>query len=355
MKGGMQHSVPIARSWLRGLATLLFVLATGLAIVDTMVWLRLERALDRRITAFTADAAQAGWSVRAHRGRRGGWPLAATLRITGLRLAADGAVWPGPLEWSGDAVELSLSPFHPGVLHVALPGTQAVRLGGMSLRGWGSGLGLDSDGSRIVLSADALHLARAGAGPDDVLQSAAVEAELHWRPRQAGGTDLAVTLHELAMPLPGAGGGRVAERARLVARLDGPLAAALPPDGAQAVDLAAMLARWARAGGRLELTEASLDWPDAGLFLSGSLSPGTNGAFDGDLALDLTRPERPLSVLRRAGVIGAGQETAMLAVIGLIGEGEPQQASEQRTRLPLQLRSGVLRMGDIPLARVLSP
>ncbi|MCQ8278730.1 DUF2125 domain-containing protein [Acetobacteraceae bacterium KSS8] len=343
----MQRPPPSPRPRLRSLVAVLLVLLSAAAVVDTVVWFRLEHLLDTRLSRFTAQAERAGWSLRAHRGRRGGWPFAATLRITGLRLAADRGALPGRLEWSGDTVILSLSPFRPGLLHIALPGMQDMQLGDLSLRGWGSGLALDSDGSRILLTADALHLARAGAGPDDVLQSAAVAAELHWRPNRSDGTDLSVTLHQVAIPLLGASEGRVAERARLVARLDAPLRDAL--DGGTASSFADMLRRWGAAGGAIRLDEASLDWADAGLFLRGRLVPVRDGAFDGDLTLDLLHPEQPLAVLRRAGVIGAGQETAILAVTGLIGAGQGGAVGD-RIRLPLTLHDDTLRLGDIPLA-----
>ncbi len=344
----MQHLPLPRRPWLRRLLSVVLVLASVAAVADTVVWFRLEHLLDERLGRFTASAERAGWSLQAHRGRRGGWPFAATLRITGLRLAANRGAMPGRLEWSGDTVILSLSPLHPGLLHVTLPGTQKLQLGTLSLRGWGSELALDSDGSRIRLSAEALHLVRAGAGPDDVLQSAAMEAELHWRPDRGDGTDLSVTLHQVAMPLLGASEGRIAQRARLVARLDAPLRDALPGDGKTAPSFADMLRRWGAAGGAIRLDEASLDWPDAGLFLRGRLVPMSEGLFDGTLSLDLLHPEKPLSVLRHAGLIGAGEETSIAAVIGLIGDGSGKV--NDRISLPLTLRANILSLGTIPLA-----
>ncbi len=342
-----------SRRWLRRIATLGAGLLACLTIADTALWFRCQHLLDRRLDAFERAATGAGWSLHAQAGRRGGWPFDATLVLRGPHLDGAAGLWPDGIGWSGDAVELSLSPLHPGLLHVAFTGTQTLHAGALRLRVWAAALALRGAGDRFVLDADALHLARDGAGPDDILQVAGAVAELHWRPDRPGGTDLAVTAHSLALPLPfGEVSGRIVQRARLTLALDG----GLPAPG---LDWPGTLASWRAGGGSLRLEEASLDWgpdrDDAGAALSGRIVPGDGDRLAGDFTLDLTRADRVLATLQRGGAISAGQATAIQAVIGLIAAGERRLGPQPQTHLPLTLRRGVLRLGEIPLLALPSP
>ncbi len=357
MQGARSTDRTGPRRWLRSLATLLSLLVAGLAIADTAQWFRLEHALDRRVAAFRAKAAALGWSLQAERGQRGGWPFAATVTLRGPRLDGAARLLPEGIGWSGEAIEMSLSLLHPAVLQTELRGTQSLHLGALSLRGWGAVLLLRSQDDRITLDAEALHLALAGAGPDDILQAAGLSGELHWRPDRPGGTDLSVTARALAAPMPsGETDRRVVQRARLIVRLEG----ALPGGDA---GWPAAVGLWRAGGGAIRLDEASLDWgqdgdPDRGnpgASLSGRAVPNDDGTLDGSFTLDLTHADRVLATLRHDGVIGAGQQTALGAVIGLVAAGEHPSGPEPQIHLPLTLRRGVLRLGEIPLLTLPSP
>lgn len=357
MQGARSTDRTGPRRWPRSLATLLSLLVAGLAIADTAQWFRLEHALDGRIAAFRIAAAARGWSLQAERGRRGGWPFSATLTLSGPRLDGAAGLLPEGIGWSGDAIEMSLSLLHPALLRTELRGTQSLHVGALSLKGWGAVLVLRSQADRITLDAEALHLAMAGAGPDDILQAAGLAGELHWRPDDPGGTDLSVTARALAAPMPsGETDRRVVQRARLTARLEGVL-----PGGS--IGWPAAFGLWRAGGGAIRLDEASLDWgPDAdpdrgnpGVSLSGRAVPDGDGTLDGDFTLDLTHADRVLATLRHDGVIDAGQATALGAVIGLVAAGERPSGPEPQIHLPLQMRRGVLRLGQIPLLTLPSP
>lgn len=353
MKAAMQPSSrrrPVRQFLrLRAVAVAAMVLASVLVGCDTVLWFRLEREMDHRLDRFVREARAAGWHVSVHAGSRGGWPLAATLtlREPSLRFQAPGADGPWAVAWSGEAVTLSLSPWRPARTSVLALGTQslsAVPNGGlpMPLRFWGARVALllperaSGRPDRIALEAEALHVALPGAGPDDVVEVAGAAGQLRWAVDQgAGRATLSLALREVALPVAlGRPEGRVVQRARLEASLDD--AASGSP------------ARRLRPGAAIRLGEASLDWDGDRAALSGEAALSPDGTPSGTLFLSVDDAGRLLAKLRDAGLLSPGATVAAQAVAGLIGGA----GSASTLHLPLQLRAGLLSLGEIPLLRL---
>ena len=348
---------------LRGAAAA-FILFTLLVGLDTVAWFRLQRSLDRQLDRFTLAAHASGWSFSAQAGERGGWPLAATLTLIRPSLRGGTGLVPGGIAWSGESVVLGLSFLHPHRATVLAGGTQELSVAPGSstsrpVRFWAAriALWLPADAGHpadktLVLDADALHVGAPGAGPDDIAQLAGLRARVRWRADAAAGgaaagpmhdaASLSVLLRDIALPArAGMGVGRVLQRARLEARLDGRIDAGSMP-------LPDALASWRSSGGRLRIEEASVDWGRSSAAAGGAFGLGTDGAADGRLDLVLGSPDELLQQMRNAGLVGPGRMVAMRAVIGLIGAGQPGP----RIHLPLQLEGGTLGIGELPLLRI---
>ncbi len=333
---------------LRAVVAAAMVMAAVLVGCDTVLWFRLERELDHRLDRFIRTVRADGWHFSARAGGRGGWPLAATLvlRQPSLRYRAADHGDSDALAWSGEAVSLSVSAWRPARATILALGTQSLSVvpnAGlpMPLRFWGARVALLLPGmagptDRITLEGEALHVALPGAGPDDVVEVAGATGQLRWAvDRKAAVATLSLALRDLALPVAlGQPEGRVVQRARLDASLDN--MAAGPPS------------RWLQPGVVIRLGEASLDWDGARAALSGRAVLSPDGTPSGTFSLSTDDAGRLVSKLRDVGLLSPGAAVAAQAVAGLVGDATPGS----RLRLPLQLRDGLLGLGDIPLLRI---
>ncbi len=328
--------------------------AAVLAGLDTLLWMRAERTLDRRLDGLAATIRAAGWDLETGAGSRGGWPDAATLTLRHPTLRGGARLLPGGIAWSGDGVTLSLPLLRPRRATLQADGTQTVTLApglpaSRTVRFWGAGLSarLPEDrapaGDGLRLHADLLHVALAGTGPDDIARATDLTGRLRWPsgPPADGTVPIALSLflRDLALPAPARGGEAAAARDhgdRIVqqVRLDAVLTGSAGTLGAP--------------GSRLRIGRGAVDWGGSRVTLAGQAWLRGDGVLDGDFVLDAADPARVLRRMRGAGLVDAGTERAMQAVMGLVAAGEPGPT----LRLPLLLRAGTLRLGEIPLLRV---
>ena len=350
----------------RGLVVATMLLSTVLVALDTLMWFRLERLLDRRLASLAQDARASGWHFSARAGERGGWPFSATLILIRPTLQGGDSLVPGGVAWSGDRATLSLSPLSPGSATITAGGTQTLSFApgsaaALQLRFWAARLALHlpeddatghvTDRRRLTLDAEALHVAAPGAGPDDIAKLADAQARLEWSAAPGpdmspGNADpppltLSLDLHDIALPARLRTPMRVLQQARFRIQLTG------QRPGLQ-MQLAEALAAWRQSGGRLRIAEASLDWGDSIAALAGDAGLGADDSLDGGFQLALTRPDPALRQLEEAGLIRPGVSQAIRAVLGLVAASQPGPV----IRLPLELRHGLLRLGEIPLLRI---
>ena len=227
----------------------------------------------------------------------------------------------------------TISPLDPDLVRLVFRGTQALDVPRpdtppLPLRAWGSRIVLSwsrRSPDRMTLSADALHVAVVGLGPDDAMEAASLRL---WTDPGRDGLRLHLSASDLALPLLiGRSEGRVMNDIRL--------ALTLPPPGADHPELV--------------LDRASLDWGTAAALLTGRVAPVGNGLASGTLRLHLDDPDAMTGRLREAGLIDPGQETAIRAVLDVIGAA--RQAGPGLS-LDLTLDRNLLRLGAIPLLRL---
>ena len=323
-----------------GRRRLLGALLLGVLLLagDTLLWMRMQHVLSRRLEALQGVAARHGWRLEIARGGRGGWPWAATLNLPVVRLRGAPALLPGTITWSGQRLVVSLALAHPNRIAVLARGTQTLSIqdrggSGSSVRFWGAEIALhlpawSHGGHRASFDARALHLARPGTGPDDVLTAASVAGSVRWTTEAQ-----AVRLTADAIGLPrdmGAGISQVVPNAMLAASLT---------DGDR----------------RLLLQQAALRWNGAQVSLTGAatLLRGGNGAF----SARIVGADALLRATVTSGILTPQAASAARAVLALIADAGASQASEgalPALDLPLGLRDGVLELGRIPLLRLSS-
>ncbi|WP_428394070.1 DUF2125 domain-containing protein [Lichenicoccus sp.] len=313
------------------------VLAGLLLAADSLLWLRMQRMLSQRLEALRDTAASHGWRLEIAQGGRGGWPWAATLDLPLVRLRGAPALLPTTITWSGERLIVSLSLAHPRRMTVLAHGTQTLSFGDRGdlprVRFWGGEIALHlpawSHQSHVAtFDARALHVARAGAGPDDVLTAASLAGSVRWT-ADAQAVRLAVD----AIGLPRDAGTATSQVVPGVT-----LAASLSGDG------------------RLLLQEAALRWKDAQVILSGAatLPRGGNGAF----SVHIVGADALLSMAATAGILtprAASTARAVLALITSAGGVATGPVVLPPLDLPLGLHDGVLSLGRIPLLRLPSP
>ena len=342
----------------RALVVVTMLLSTLLVGLDTLMWFRLERMLDRRLADLAQGARASGWHFTARAGERGGWPLSATLILIHPSLAGADRLIPGGVSWSGERATLSLSPLSPHHATITAEGTQTLSLapgssGAVQLRFWAARLALQlpdgsgTDDRQLAFDAEALHLAAPGAGPDDIAQLADANGRLDWAAERVAGhmggpaVTLSLDLHDIALPARLRTPARVLQQARLRVLLTG-----RRPD--TQMQLADALESWRRSGGRLRIDEASIGWGDSLAALAGDAGFDLDDSLDGAFELSLTRPDPALRQLEAAGLIRPGVSQAIRAVLGLVAASQPGP----QIHLPLDLRHGLLSLGDIPLLRI---
>ncbi len=328
--------------------------ALGFAVLllcaDTLGWLYAQHVLDRHLQRLQAEASAAGWRFTAASVARGGWPLAATRRYEdpGLHPAGRPAAFAAD-GWTGSSLTAAISILHPGEMRIGLGGGQAISTTNsrqavrqaVRFRGDDITLALPLEGHPGQVRIDAARLrvlAPAALGPA-MLRVGHLEGTVRW-------TGAAVALGVSAQDLELAAGapGLDADSGALDVSLVGPLRSS----GAGWTD---RLQAWRDQGGRLIVTRAVLQWPDAGVALAGNAALDTELRSDGAFSLHLVGINALVERSVRAGFASAGQATSIRAILGLIASSTDARQGGSLT-LPLDLHAGTLALGRIPLLQL---
>lgn len=323
---------PPRRLLLGGLAAVLL-----LGLGQVLLWRWMTGQVEAGFGAWVAARRAEGWVVEHGAPVRGGWPLAARLRVPDLRLAS------GEAEWRMAAMDLAVALLRPQRLEVGLAGEHRLRLGGAAWPATAERLTVSLPVERRALPSEAAieggglrvgGFAVSGLRLDLETHEAAGEGEPGLALR--GGLDGL----DLPDPVPGLGG-RL-ERAGLDAALTGPL-----PPGASRAQAAA----WRDGGGTLALRRLDLAWGPVAAALQATLSLDQALQPMGAGTLRLTGAAAALDALVAAGVVaprGAGMARMMVGMLGRV----PPEGGPPRIEVPVTLEQQRLGIAGMAVGRI---
>ncbi|MBW8270128.1 DUF2125 domain-containing protein [Caldovatus aquaticus] len=334
---------------------LLGVLLAGLAALlagHALLWRWAGNRVEEGFAAWAQARRAAGWQVQHGPPERGGWPLAATLRLPAFRLAGGGATLPGGMEWQAEAVVLRVALPRFDRLLVEAGGAQRLRLGVVEIPFAAdrleAALPLESGvlPREADLHAERLRL-RAGtaAGAVEVERAAARVETSTTAIEGEPAVRLTLAAEGIAVPPPPPGsaappaGTPLPRRAESLAAelvLTGPVPAGREP--------AARAEAWREAGGTLELRGLTLRWgpveaaAQATLTLDEALQP--MGA--GTIRLSGIGPA--IEALAAGGMVTPRGALTARTVLGLLAR-TPPEGGPARVELPLTLEERTLTLG----------
>ncbi|HEY4250571.1 MAG TPA: DUF2125 domain-containing protein [Roseomonas sp.] len=330
------------------------LLFAGLAAAHSVLWRWAGGQLERGFATWEEQRRALGWVVEHGPPIRGGWPLAATLTVPGLRIVATGPSLPGGAEWQVQALVFRVSAPRIGQLVVEARGRQRLRFDTVELPFAADRLdvtlpieaGVPLREAEII--ADHLRMSTP-AGPLE-LQSGRLGIETRTSATEAEpALALSLTLEALDLPpdlasQPALGVfGRRIESLTADAALTGPL-----PGGRDPV---ARAEQWRDNGGTLEVRSLNLRW--------GPIS----GDASATLTLDETLQPMGTATLRLAG---AGEAIRALSVAGaltprmagtataavLLLQRPAEDGGPPRVELPLTLQERQLTAARVPVLRL---
>jgi hypothetical protein len=333
--------------------------AVGLAALLALDWVGC-RVLLRRMQAEFAQwqlaAESQGWRVASAAVMGGGFPLGATLKISGLSLSGGQALVPGGLDWHAQRVMLSLSLLRPWRLDVAPQGEQTVRV---------------ATGQTVVLNADVLlaQVPLGGGRPDHIhVEIAGLTAGIG-----GSGHPQDVRIDRLDMQLQAARGGAARTSLQLdvqahglglpdkgrwplgatVSRLETEISLASPAlSGRAPVEQARAWRDW---GGTVEVTRLALKWGP--LDMSGSATLGLDDKLQpaGHGQAEVRGWRATLDALVSGGTLPRGVAQTAKAVLSLMAPATGSKGDDALgapLSLPVSLKDSTVSLGTIPLLRV---
>lgn len=331
-----------------------FLLLAALTAAHSVLWRWMGGQLDRGFATWVEQRRAQGWVVEHAAPIRGGWPLAATLTIPGLRVVATGAALPGGGEWQAEALVLRVAPPRLDQLVLEARGRQRLRFGAMELPFAADRLDATMPLEAGVPLREGEFLAErlrmsTPAGPVE-LQNARLAIETRTSATEAEpAVTLSLSLNALdlppdvaAQPALGAFGRRI-ESLTAEAVLTGPL-----PGGRDPV---ARTEQWRDNGGTLEVRSLSLHWGPVSGGATATLTLDETLQPMGTATLRLAGAGEAIRALSVAGVLtprAAGTATAAVMLLQRPAEdgGAPQ------VELPLTLQERQLTVARVPVLRL---
>jgi hypothetical protein len=365
------------RLWI-GLLAALLVLGSA----DTVAWYLATDRLAAGFAAWRQAEQTAGWTIRAGRARRAGWPLSADLVVPHMQVTPKPDE-PWPVTWRVQRLMLRLRPHFPLRLSIAAMGRQTL--------GPSAGPGIPFTASRFVLhlpwhpdpraaavdmvvrglrvdparkAAEAARPESAGPRAKDAatttpgqMSLGALRLRLDWHQGgtaagdnrgEGNGLDFALVVRDVVLPRghppghPWPLGRRIASIAAHGA-LQGPV----PQIGSPRQRLAA----WQHAGGQVVLREAALRW--------GPLTASLAATFGLDPALQpegqgramLSGYAQALDTMAANGAVTNNTAVAAKAVLSLLTIA-PRPGGSDTVTVPVRLGHGVLSVEGLPLLRL---
>lgn len=319
-------------------------------------WYVLARRLDAGFAAWAAARRAEGWTVAVGGTRLGGWPVAARLVLSDVKLRGGAPELPVTITWDAAGLDLQVAPFDPATLvilprgqqRIGIPDGPTLGLTGRVLRGE---LPLDRLGPPFPLdiAAEGVRVRSTSAGASS--RSEALIGRLSGHAvldpaASAGATALALTVDADRIALPSGGSWPLGERIETVAG-EAAVSGPMPPAGSPTARAQA----WQRAGGAVTLRRGSLRWGPLEGTATGrvSLDPALQPVADG--TAHITGWAQALDVLAAHHVIPDHAAVAAKAVVSLLAE-TPQGGGPSVLTVPFAAKDGVLSLRGIPVVRL---
>lgn len=322
-----------------------------LAGVYTAWWYVLASRVDSGFAAWAAARRAEGWTVEVGSRHLGGWPLAARLDLSDVRLRGGAPSVPVAFTWDAAGLGLQVAPFDPitlvilarGEQRIALRGGRALALSGGTLRAM---VPLDRPGPPWIVDVEAAGL-HAGPPEGAAASIGTMTAHAMLAPEaSAAATALAVTLSAARIELPPGQSWPLGERIESV-DADLALTGPVPPPGAPA----ARAETWRVAGGQAMLRSGTLRWGplDATATGTGGLDARLQPLAEGTARV--TGWARTLDVLAAHHVISDHAALTAKAVVSLLAETPPGGGPSVLT-VPFAAHDGIVSARQIPLLRL---
>jgi hypothetical protein len=323
-----------------------------LALGWTGVWYVAAGRVSANLLAWERQQRAQGWTITHGQPRRSGWPMAAGVRLPGIKVSGGSRYVAGGVVWQADGLTLAVDIRHLGKLYWGVTGRQSLAVakgpaipfqattfaGQMALS--------PGDAARLLRlhAAGLIAAIRAADGTPQPLSVATLDAAVSADgTADATGNALIVAARMAGVGLPPhllPVLGRSLRSLSFDMALSGPVPAMPDPS--------AGVTAWQKAGGSLALR--ALHLADGTLTLSGhgrfqldaSLSP------EGTVALHLAGLHDTVERLVAQGTLTRPEATAILAVLGLMMRPVGADALDA----PVSLRDGLISLGAIPLLRL---
>ncbi len=331
----------------------LLVLVLALIGGHALLWWWTTRRIEAGFDAWAAARRAQGWSVRSGVVSRGGWPLAATVRLADLALEGGAPDLPVRLAWSAERARLSIRLLRPGLLHIAAEGRQTLRLGTLPTIPYMADrlqvtLPLEPGSQQADLAATNLRTGVPVGG--EAARSLTIGLlQAHANLRQATlpsepALTCFVSAEAISLPpsLPWAFGERISSFV-----VDAALSGPLPRSGG----LSRRAETWRDGGGSLTVRHLALGWGPLGLTGTATLALDARMQPMGTSMARVVGYAETLDALGAGGVIGRGAATAATALAALIARA-PQAGGPAQIELPLVLRDRTLSIRQMPLVRL---
>ncbi len=338
---------------MRAAITALLLLAL-FAAGHSALWRWTSAEVERGLASWVAQRRAQGWMVEHGPTSRGGWPLAATLTVPALRVAAHAPHLPSGLDWQAETLSLRVAALRPDQLVVDLRGRHRLRLGDAELpfavdrleaifptSGGGSLREGEAMAERLRMSTPSGLLELREGTIAFVTRSSATESE--------AALTLNIALRELALPeaiaaLPAlAAFGRQVDSLVAEVVVTGPL-----PGGRDPVTRAE---QWRDGGGTLEARLIALQW--------GPVRGGVNATVTlddrlqpmGTATLRLSGADEVVRALAGSGTMTPGAAAAAGMAMMLL-QRAPDNGGPPQLEIPMTLEGSRLSAARIPLARI---
>lgn len=318
----------------------------------TAWWYVLARRVESGFTDWAAARRAEGWTISVGASRLAGWPLAARLDLSDVRLRGGPPELPASISWDAARLGVQVAPFDlttlvllpRGEQRIGLAGGPALALEGRLLRGQ---LSLEHAAPPwpLEVTAEAVRAHPAPGGADALIGRIAAHGELD-PTASAAASALVFTVEADRIELPPGRPWPLGERIETIsgeAAISGPV----PPAGSSS----ARAEQWQAAGGAAVLRWGTLHWGPLNASATGRAALDRTLQPVADGTARLTGWAQALDVLAAHHVIPDHAAMTAKAVVSLLAE-TPAGGGPSVLTVPFSARDGVLSIRQIPLMRL---